>query len=102
MLRVSAIFMACLLLATAAPTAPEKSNACLSMCLQERPACASDEVCYSVTSLGCWGCCQKIEAVTAPVQRESCLSMCQQEKPNCASDEKPAGFEGCWGCCQKN
>lgn len=51
MLRVSAIFMACLLLATAAPTAPEKSNACLSMCLQERPACASDEVCYSVTSL---------------------------------------------------
>ena len=50
MLRVSAMFMACLLLATAAPTAPEKSNVCLSMCLQEKPACASDEVSYSIFS----------------------------------------------------
>ncbi|GAB1198182.1 hypothetical protein APSETT444_007490 [Aspergillus pseudonomiae] len=88
--RVSAIFMTCLLLATAAPTAPENSNACLSMCLQEKPACASDE--QPTGYEGCWGCCQKVEPA-APVKKDMCLSMCLTEKPACASDEHPTGSE---------
>ncbi|KAE8390733.1 hypothetical protein BDV23DRAFT_154760 [Aspergillus alliaceus] len=86
MLRVTACFMAFLVLATAAPAA--QSEMCASVCLKEKPACASDE--RAAGFEGCWGCCEKVETA---VQNNMCVSVCLKEKPACASDERAAGFE---------
>ncbi|KAE8150974.1 hypothetical protein BDV25DRAFT_153476 [Aspergillus avenaceus] len=54
MLRLLTAIVLLVSVASAAPSA-----ACIQMCRQEKPDCASGEVASGVE--GCWGCCQPVE-----------------------------------------